>query len=209
MVRGTRDKQVAFLGIVLFLVLIALGYLRGVTAFVNDSIIFIILTLFFYITYDKWNLSTPVFAFMILSFVPHNLGIFGYYLNSPIFLQWDHFTHFLPIMAMAMLFYRVLKPYMDKRFSFKTFIFTFLALTAALGIGAIIEKAEFIGFLVNGFGDGGFAFGAGDACAGQVVKTVADIDAFGGGWFNTMWDLLYNFFGALIGIILMRIKELI
>ena len=203
MVRGKRDKQVAFIGILILLVLIALAYLVDVTAFVNDSIIFIILILFFYFTYDRWNLTTPIFAFLILSLIPHNLGIFGYYLNSPIFIQWDHFTHVLPIMAVSMLFFRFLKPYMDDRFSFKTFLLILVALTAALGAGTFIEKAEFAGFLVNGFGEGGFAFGAGDALPGQVATTVEEIEAFGGGWFNTMWDLIYNFFGALIGIIIM------
>lgn len=198
--RGKRDKQVAFLGVLVFLVLILLSKATGVGQFVNDSIIFIFLIVLFYIKYDKFNLSTPVYAFFVLSLIPHNLGIYGFYLNSPIGLQWDHFTHFMPIMAMSMIFFRALMPCMKKG---KTFFFVLLALLAALGIGTFIEKAEFIGFSINGFGEGGFAFGAGDGCAGQVATTVEEIDAFGGGWFNTMYDLVWNFYGALVGVLLM------
>ena len=203
MVRGRIDKSVARIGILIFLILIALGYLTGIKEFVLDSVIFIILILFFYFSYDKWNLSTPVFAFLILSFIPHNLGIFGFYFQSPLPIQWDHVTHFFPIMAFSMLFFRFLMPYMDKRFfSLKTLFLLLVALTAALGVGTFIENAEFLGFLVNGFGEGAFAFGAGDALPGQVATSVEEIEAFGGGWFNTMRDLIWNLAGALAGLLL-------
>lgn len=206
MARDNADKAIAGTGIMIFLIFIFLGRMLGVSEFFNDSVVFIMLVIFFYLTYDNWNLTTPLFAFLILSFVPHNMGIFGYYSASPIPLQWDHFTHFLPMMALSMVFFRFFQRYMgDDRL--KTFILVFAALSAALGIGTFIEKAEFIGFLVNGFGEGGFAFGAGDACAGQTATAVEEIDAFGGGWFNTMYDLMWNFYGALSGILLMAARK--
>ena len=208
--RKKIDKYIAAIGIIIFMVLIALGYLVGVAGFVNDSIIFIVLILFFYFTFNKWNLSSSVFVFLILSLVPHCLGIYGFYFESPIFIQWDHLTHFMPIMAFSMLIFRFLRPYMDDEFfSFRTIFVLMIVISAAAGIGTYIEHAEFFGFLANGFGDGAFAFGAGDALPGQIVTSVEEIDAFGGGWFNTMLDLIWNNLGAAAGVIIMSIFEFI
>ena len=208
MVSGAIDKNIAFIGILIFLVFSILGKLVGVEQFINDSIVFIVFILFFYFSYDVFNLSPAVYSFLILRFIPHNLGIYGFYFQSPLFIPWVHVTHFFPLMAFSMVFFRFLKPYMF-RFDFRAVLLIIVVLLASLGIGAIIEQTEFVGFLVNGFGDGGFAFGAGDGFPGQIVTSVADIEAFGGGWFNTMWDLVWNFLGALLGVIIMTVNEFI
>ncbi len=55
-----------------------------------------------------------------------------------------------------------------------------------------------------GFGEGGFSFGDGDSTGADVgAITQTDIDAFGGGWFNTMYDLMWNMAGAFAGLLLM------
>lgn len=203
------DKIVAIMGILMFLVFLILGKLTGVTEYMLDNVLFIAFIIFFYITYDKWNLSTPVFAFFILSLIPHSLGIYGFYFISPFsFIQWDHITHFFPMMASSMIFFRFLQQFMDKKFfRLKTLFLVAIVLLAALGVGTFVEKFEYLGFVVNGFGEGGAAFGTGDACEGQLVTSIEQIDEFGGGWFNTMGDLMWNFYGALIGVILMSIAN--
>lgn len=195
---------VAGLGVFTFLVMILMSYIWKNTGFVPDMIAFIILTLFFYFTYDKWNLNLPIFTILILSWFPHALGFMGFYLNTPVALSWDHITHFFPMFGFALLFFNFLHQWMDRKFFTKKTIFLILVvLLAASGVGVVIELIEFSGFLVYGFGEGALAFGAGDAAPGQLVTSVEEIEAYGGGWFNTMYDLIWNSLGALSAVVLM------
>jgi hypothetical protein len=151
MVRGTVDKFIAVIGVIIFLILIALGRLVGNTGFIDDSVLFIFFTILLYVLYDRLNLNPLFYAFFIVSLIPHNLGIYGFYFQSPFsFIQWDHVTHFFPLMASSLVLYSYLRQYMDdKFFGFKTLFLIAIVLSATLGIGAFIEKFEFIGFLVN------------------------------------------------------------
>jgi len=192
------------IGVVIFLLMILMSYIVGNTGFVPDMIGFIVLTVFFYFTYEKWNLNLPIYTMLILGFIPHALGFMGFYLNTPIGLAWDHFTHIVPIFAFGLLFFNFLYQWMDRKFfTQKTIFLILVVLMAASGVGVVIELIEFSGFLVYGFGEGALAFGAGDACTGQLVSTFEEIDAYGGGWFNTMYDLIWNSLGALSAVVLM------
>lgn len=202
--RGIWVSITTVLAVLIFVLLILMSYVWQVTAFVPEIIIFIVLILFFYITYNRWNLNLPIYTIIILSLIPHSLGFMGFYLNSPLPIAWDHFTHVLPCFAFALFFFQFLKQFMSKRlFSTKTIFLIFIVILAASGIGVGIELFEFSGFLINGFGEGALAFGAGDACQGQLVSTIEEIDAYGGGWFNTMYDLIWNSIGVLLGVIIM------
>jgi hypothetical protein len=202
-----RDMWVhitTFLAMLIFLLLILMSYIWQSTAFVAEIIIFMIIILFFYITYNQWNLNLPVYTVLIISLIPHSLGFMGFYFNSPLPIAWDHLTHILPCFAFSLFFFQYLKQFMFKKlFTTKTIFLIFVVILAASGIGVIIELFEFSGFLINGFGQGALAFGAGDACQGQLVSTIEEIDAFGGGWFNTMYDLIWNSIGILLGVLLM------
>jgi hypothetical protein len=191
------------LGLLLFVLFIFIGHSINETAYVPDSIGFIIGILFLYYFYDTFNLNLMIYIILILSFIPHSLGVFGFYSSSPITLQWDHFTHLCPLFAFALLFFRTLSSRLTRRLlTKKNFIIFVMVFLAALGAGAVIETLEFTGFLMLGFGEGGFRFGTGDAFGGEVVSAT-DIDAFGGGWFNTMYDLLWNMAGAFAGLLVM------
>jgi hypothetical protein len=202
--KGLLVRLTTVLALLIFLWLIIMSYVWQNTGFVAEMIIFIVVILFFYITYNKWNLNLPIYTILILSFIPHSLGFMGFYLNSPLPIAWDHFTHILPCFAFSLFFFQYLKQFMDKRlFSTKTIFLILFVILAASGIGVGIELFEFGGFLVNGFGEGALAFGAGDAFQGQIVSTFEEIDAYGGGWFNTMYDLIWNSIGVLAGIFIM------
>jgi len=202
--KGIFVKLNALLGVLIFVLLIIMSCVWEVTAFVPEMIIFIAVILFFYITYNNWNLNLPVYTIIILSFIPHSLGFMGFYLNSPIPIAWDHFTHILPCFAFSLFFFQYLSQFMDKKLlSIKSIFLILIVILSASGIGVGIELFEFSGFLINGFGDGALAFGAGDACQGQLVSTFEEIDAYGGGWFNTMYDLIWNSIGVLLGVLVM------
>lgn len=199
-------KSVFILGILLYLWVILMSFVWSNTGFLPETVFFIVLIVFFYFTYDIWDIRLPIFAVLILGFLPHALGFMGFYLNSPLpfGFPYDHFTHFFPLLAFALLFFQFLSRFMTRRlFAVKTLFLIVLVILAASGIGVIIELFEFSGFLVNGFGEGGLAFGAGDACQGQLVSTFEEIDAYGGGWFNTMYDLIWNSIGVLAGVFIM------
>jgi hypothetical protein len=199
-------KITTVLSILLYLLLILMSFVWQNTAFVPEMIIFIAVILFLYLTYEKWNLTLPIYTMVILGFLPHSLGFMGFYFSSPLPIAWDHFTHFVPCFAFALFFFQFLSQYMDKKLlTTKSIFLIFIVILAASGIGIVIELFEFSGFLIYGFGDGALAFGAGDACPGQLVSTIEEIDAYGGGWFNTMYDLIWNSIGVLFGVMLMSL----
>lgn len=203
-------KFTAAVALLIFALLIIMSFVWQNTGFVPEMIIFIILILFLYITYNHWNLNLPIYTMIILSFIPHSLGFMGFYLNSPLPIAWDHFTHIWPCFAFALFFFQFLKKHMDKKLlTTKTIFLILIVILAASGIGVGIELFEFSGFLINGFGEGALAFGAGDACNGQLVSTIEEIDAYGGGWFNTMYDLIWNTIGVLAGVLIMIFSKVI
>jgi hypothetical protein len=205
-------KAVFLLGILLYLWVILMSFVWANTGFVPETIIFIVLIVLFYWMYDIWDFRLPIFTVLILSFLPHAMGFMGFYLTSPLpfGFAYDHFTHILPCLAFALFFFQFLSRFMARRFlSAKTLFLIIVVILAASGIGVIIELFEFSGFLINGFGEGGLAFGAGDACQGQLVSTFEEIDAYGGGWFNTMYDLIWNSIGVLAGTFIMVLAHFI
>jgi len=201
-------NAVFILGILLYLWVILMSFVWGNTGFLPEIIIFIVLIVFFYWAYDILDLRLPIFAALILGFLPHSLGFLGWYFNSPLPIAYDHVTHFLPCLAFALVLFQFLSRFMTRKlFAPKTLFLIALVILAAAGIGVIIELFEFSGFLINGFGEGALAFGAGDACSGQLVSTFEEIDAYGGGWFNTMFDLIWNSIGVLTGTFIMVIAH--
>ena len=87
---------------------------------------------------------------------------------------------------------------------FNNIFLLFIVLLVSLGIGSLIENLEFGGYLFLGEGEGGLYFGEGDAAPGvdTDMRNIA-----GGGWFNAMWDLVFNLLGALAAIIAMLIHR--
>jgi len=198
-----RRKVIFGLGILTFLVLIMFSFVLENRGFVPEMVFFIFLISFLYVIYDRLNLNLPIFIIFILSLVPHTLGFLGFYTVSPLPIQWDHVTHFFPLLATTLMFFNFLHKWMDKKFfSFKTISLVLIVMLAAMGIGTIIELVEFAGFLFLGFGDGGLFFGAGDACP-QFINFTEQIIYSGGGWFNTMYDLIWNDIGILVGLAIM------
>ena len=81
-----------------------------------------------------------------------------------------------------------------------------LIFLASLGVGALIEQMEYIGYLKFGTGEGLLRFGGlGDTTVNEEQLRAMDI--IGGGWINTMIDLNYNFLGSLIGLVIMHIAN--
>lgn len=179
-----------------------LSYVTDIWSFFwPDSIFFIaILSLLFFLR-NKLNLSLPVYIFVTLGFLTHSLGTVGWYGESPIALQWDHITHFFGIFGWSMLLFRAFEKNFTKFMSWKNVGIFLTLFLATQGMGALVELTEFVGFLKFGFGDGALMFGTGDSQADGFNMDTA-INWVGGGWINTGWDLVFNFIGAIFGLVL-------
>ena len=210
-----RDKLVNFVTIVailIFLTFTVYAYLSNTKSYVYDTLFFAVLVLFFYFTYNNWKLNLPIYTIIILSFVLHSAGVFGWYYKTPIGIQWDHVTHFVPILAFTLLFFQYTVQFMDRRLTKRTWMIIGLVFFAGLGIGSVVELIEFSGFVVFGFGEGALLWGAGDGIPGQTLTgqpTIEAIEEHGGGWFNTMWDLVWNTTGGLAAVVIMLLAHFV
>ncbi|MBW2969655.1 hypothetical protein KY309_02630 [Candidatus Woesearchaeota archaeon] len=196
------------ISLLIFLVMIPLALLTGVPGFIPDIVFFMVLVLFYYWTYDAFRNNMPIFTLLVIGHLLHACGIFGWYNISPVPIQWDHLTHFFGTLPFALLFFRWAGQWMDAKFlTKKNLLLVIVVFFAAMGVGAMVELIEFLGYLSLGFGEGALMFGTGDGIAGLGGTDL--IDALGGGWINEGWDFVFNTFGILSGMFLMIILKII
>lgn len=206
LIRETKGVRLCLaLAVIVFALLYISSYVTGVHEYRDDITIFILLSFLYYFNFSRWNLTIPIYALLTFGNVLHSLGVFGFYGNSPLPVQWDHITHFFGALPFAMLFFQILKDkFTTKFFTWKNFGTFIMVILLATGIGAIVELSEFAGFLVNGFGNGALAFGTGDGFANLPQDQITSmINVVGGGWINEGWDFMFNTAGILIGLLIM------
>ena len=185
-----------FLSVLIFITFILVAYFINVKEYILDSILFIVLIVLMNYYYDKFSFNEVSYWFIVLGMMSHNLGVLGWYNQSPFIIQYDHITHFVGFIGVGMFLYEYLKV-------FNKVERIIIVLLISLGIGSLIELIEFIGYLKLGVGDGLFYYGG----IGDTGVNLRAMDAVGGGWLNTMWDLVYNLFGSLLGIVLRKIRS--
>ena len=199
-----NKRTIAIVGILSFMYLIIESWRINVYSWIPDSVFSILIILFCFWKYDKLKLNKTIFILIILSFFLHNAGVFGFYGESPFPIAWDHITHFVGIFTAAIFFFNFLKDHFKESKKMHNGMLLFIILLAALGIGSLVENIEFAGYLFLGEGEGALYFGQGDAVPGVDTDM---LNFAGGGWFNTMWDLVVNFLGALTGILSMLLYK--
>lgn len=205
-----RDKLaglVAALSVIIFLIFILLSVLKGVPTYIPDHVIFLVIVVILYFSFYRLKLNLVTYTLLVLGMITHSVGIFGWYANSPVSVQWDHITHFAPWFAMGLILFNYFRPHFgEKLLSRKSLGLSLVLLLALMGIGTFTESLEFFGYIALGTGEGGFYFGAGDALSGQPINQ-SDIDAYGGGWINTMWDLINDTLGAIAAMIVVWVVQ--
>ncbi len=194
-------KLLTATSLLIFTVLISLAIMNKTYGWIPDLAIFIILTIFYYWTYDTFRMNMPIFTLLIIGHVLHGTGVLGWYYASPVPIQWDHITHFFGTLPFALLFFKWMSQWLDKGITKKNILIIMAVFFSAMGVGAIVELFEFIGYLALGFGDGVLMFGPGDGIAGLQGTDL--IDAIGGGWINEGWDFVYNTIGIITGLAIM------
>ena len=98
-----NEKRLYSLSLLIFLGGIFYAYLSGTHAYINDSIVAIIVISIAYRLRRILNLTPLSLSLITLSFILHNCGVFGWYNVSPIGFQWDHVTHLVGFFTIGFL----------------------------------------------------------------------------------------------------------
>lgn len=147
---------------------------------------------------NKWlRISKPDFLLINLAALLHNLGTFGAYELNHGVLGWDLLVHFASSAVAAWVLYdfivrktRIRRDKRMKHVNEHTIIMLFLVIASTAALGVIIELAEFGAYMTKGTGDGLLGAGAGD------YDSVRGND---GNYGDTMFDILANTAGSVVG----------
>ena len=153
-----------------------------------DSLVATSIIIFLFSFYKELNLTKTIFSLIFVSLLLHNLGVFGFYNQSPLPFSYDRLTHFVGGLSLALFFIN----FFNKNLKTKFFFLVLFAVAASLGVGSIIEISEYIGFLFVGEGEGFFYFGG----TGDITLK-GNLD---GAWVNSSTDMIYNLLGSLAGL---------
>ncbi len=94
--------------------------------------------------------------------------------------RYDQFAHFYCYIFVSIILFYIYRHYVKEDISWLAF--SILIVFSSIGVGAINEIAEFIPVLIlenTGVGD----------------------------YFNTLWDIVFNTFGAIVGVVYLSIKR--
>ena len=188
------------------LVLICIiGFFRYKTGFIKDLFFTAFLVIVLFLLYKHLKLTPISYSLVCLSLIVHNMGAFNFY--APLFgIPYDNITHVLGIFAATLMIANFFSFGLtkSKKFHSKDFMLFIMIFLAGLGIGAIVETMEYTGYLVWGQGEGFFQFGSGDY---QGVNTTDKLTQIvGGGYFDTMDDLIHNIMGGVCGVALFGVS---
>ena len=189
MLKKTKFKLL-FIIFLIITALFAYHSYTNKTGWFNDHILITIpYLLLLFIFRKKLKLSPFTYFLLALAMTLHNAGTFGYYNVSPIFIQYDHLTHFFGLFAVTFAFYN----YFSKNIEFSYLEIAIISFLVGMGIGALIEIWE----LIAHFARNDFFMGL----------TLDETDQ-GREWINSMIDLIYNGAGCLFVIIVKQLKRI-
>lgn len=100
------------------------------------------------------------------------------YPHSILGVPWDHYMHFIGGGAIALIADRMFAQEKHWGMGYRALII----ILVAMGVGAIHEVIEWMGYAYLGEGEGWLFYGEGDE----------------GAWQNAMLDMMFNFFGATL-----------
>lgn len=135
----------------------------------------------------KFRFSTPILAVAGLAILLHQLKLYG---NTYLELQFDNYMHVIAGFAIALLLSAMLTTSLKPSHSHWLFR-AFLIFTTTIGLAAVIEPVEYLGYATVGAGEGILGYGAGD-----------------GGWRDTAADMTANMVGSLTAIVVLFWREL-
>lgn len=189
------------LSVLIFTIAYVVGFLIYYITVQNYEFLWylVIISVLIYIMiklYKKYNLSNSVLigisAWGLMHLLGGSLMIGGkrLYANmiwdlgiesfagTPI-LKFDQFLHFYFYVVVTILLVYIMRPYLKK--GYNKFVVSVLLVFTAMGVGALNEIFELLPVLfleTQGVGD----------------------------YFNTMWDIVFNTFGAIVAVVYLNLK---
>jgi uncharacterized membrane protein YjdF len=185
------------------LAILVLSFFKYDTGYMKDFVFTAFLIILLFTLYKGLRLTAISYSLACIALLVHNLGMFGFYGNPPLFnIPYDWITHVLGIFAATLVAANFLSHNLkrSKKSGFNNFAVLFIIFLAGLGIGSIVETMEYSGYLTFGLGEGFFQFGTGDY-DGMSTEDKLNL-VVGGGYFDTMGDLICNSIGALAAVML-------
>ena len=178
----TRDSLLFWL-----LVIIAISYVFLAVISNNYNLLFITFVVIIFIftfkmIHKELHLTPHILIGLAIVIILHLLGLYvniggvrlyDFYLIENL-IKYDNITHFFSTFLVAIAGYNLLKPHLDHKVEYNKFLFCFIIILLAMGLGAINELIEF-GLVI-------------------FLGRAAEV----GNYFNNAIDLLFNFFGAII-----------
>lgn len=172
-IKVKRLENALFIAAFVILSALGIGYFAsGRMGMVYDALISIGVLALFWKIYSRLNQDTTSCFFFIFALILHNLGLYS---TSPLGIRFDHYMHFVGGFAVAIIADRILT---EKFGAAKRFA---LIVIFAIGIGAIGEVIEWLGYAILGSGEGFLFYGSGDE----------------GEWRNAIFDMIFNSAGAM------------
>jgi len=198
------EKPQIILTITLVLIFI-IGLFRYQTGFIKDLFFTAFLVVVLFLLYKHLKLTPVVYLLVCFSLLVHNMGAFSFY--APLFgIPYDNITHVLGLFSVTLMIANFFSFGFTKsrKLCTKDFVLFSMIFLAGLGIGALVETMEYTGYLVWGQGEGFFQFGSGDY---QEVNTTDKLTQIvGGGYFDTMDDLIHNIIGGACAVALFGVN---
>jgi len=167
-----------------------------------DSIAMILISTIILLLSKKLKLTPEGFFFLHFGLLLHNLGSFGLYAENLGSFGYDNLVHLTTTMSLGYVFFNFLSRKLTIRkdldsknhiLEYKIIMF-FLVIASVTLFATLTEVVEFGGFLYLGDGEGLFFIGIGDS---NIEGGSID-----GQFVDTMTDILVNFLGSIIGVIL-------
>ena len=191
-----QDHIVHRVSMLVFAAFLVYAYVSGVRDYINDSIVSMLLVSLVYLLRKRLAITPAALGLVAFSFVLHNSGVFGWYNVSPIGVQWDHVTHIVGFVGVGLAGMQYGSRWLTRN-RVENIIVLVMVMLAGIGVGVFIEFYEFAGFFIVGEGLGGLGHGEGD-----VTTEIGNSE-----WFNTIFDLIFNVVGVIIGVLLYKIMR--
>jgi VanZ family protein len=192
-------KWGVILGILVQILFLLIGTLRGTYGFFPDNVLFIVFLLIAWKWYDAMRLNEGLVVAVNGYFVLHSLGLFGGYNWHFAGIPFDkvvHFSGYCMLTVFLVHWSGLESPLLRKKNAGMIALIMF----TAVGVGAVNEIAEYTGYRLFGVGDGFFLLGAGDGDPSLAYK-------FQGSWDDSMKDMIANIVGVCAGILLTGVRK--
>mgnify|MGYP006288002357 CR=1 FL=1 len=148
-----------------------------------DYAAMLLITVLIYAVGRHYRISPNLIAAGMMVTLPHAIGILGPYSLA----HYDFFSHLFALFFLSLYIAEIVHAISGCP---RNLVMFFILLFATIGISALHEIVEFLGYKLLGTGNSVFQMGSGDFTAEIGI------------WQNSMIDMLFGTLGASLGLLL-------